>query len=143
MKSPLILSLCLAAATTVQAQMPAGDALPGFDRLDADGDGRLSREDTDRLRQAIFARLDRNGDGVVSTDEVIARQQLMQMQSELRQARLALTAARMDADADGAITLQDFSARLDLFAFADADGDGGISAEEAAALRARLSRLRP
>ena len=139
----LIFILSLTLTGPALAEGPLGGDLPGFDRLDADGDGQLSRAEVDSLREALFARFDRNGDGVITTDEVIAQQQLIQMRAELRQARLALTAAQMDRDADGAITPREFTARADLFALADADGDDAISAEEAAQLRARLTRLRP
>jgi Ca2+-binding EF-hand superfamily protein len=101
----------------------------------------VSREEAERVRLMIFAQLDGNGDGVISTQEIVARQQLMQMRSELRQSRLALAAARLDSDTDGAITREEFSALPDFFALIDRDGDDVISAEEAQQMRDRLSAL--
>lgn len=144
MKKLILIGFCMALTAPANAQMAMfGDDLPAFKRIDQNDDGVISREEIDRVRGLKFARLDRNSDGVISTDEVIARQDLIQMRSELRQARLALTAARLDSDADGAITPEEFDGLPDFFALIDADGDGGISEDEAQNARERLSALRP
>ncbi len=143
MKSLSLLGAILIIATSADAQVFRGNDLPGFERLDADGDGVLSREEANRVRQMIFAHLDGNGDGVISTNEVVARQQLMQMRSEMRQARLALTAAQLDTNADGAITIEEYAGLPDFFALIDLNGDDGISADEAARMQERMSVLRP
>ena len=38
-------------------------------RFDADGDGRITREEMNAGVQALFKTLDKNGDGVVTADE--------------------------------------------------------------------------
>ena len=138
MKPIPFLFVCLLAATGVSAQILDDNALPGFDRLDADSDGLVTRDEANRASQSVFAKLDGNGDGVISTNEVIARQQMIQLRSEHRQSRLALTAARLDADADGMITVEEFAALPDFFALIDQNGDDMISAEEASRMRDRL-----
>ncbi|WP_412562192.1 EF-hand domain-containing protein [Thalassobius sp. MITS945101] len=144
MKKLTLIGLCIALAAPAYAQMAmVGDDLPAFERIDENGDGVVSREEVNRLRDLRFTRLDRNSDGVISTDEVIARQDLILKRAELRQSRLALTAERLDSDADGAITREEFGGLPDFFALIDADGDGGISEDEAQNARQRLSALRP
>ncbi len=143
MRSIPLIGLCLVIATAGHAQMADQDGPPRFERLDADADGFISREEAERARENGFARLDSNGDGVITTQEIIARQQIMQMRSELWQARLALAAAQMDTDGDGAITPEEFAARQPVFDMADLDGDDRISQDEAGEMRGRLRAVRP
>lgn len=142
MKALLLTAIGLFMATSANAGMLSVDGIPGFDRLDADGDGVVTREEANVFRQFVFQRLDGNNDGAISTNEVVAHQQMMQMRLELRQSRIALAAARLDADGDGAITAQEFADLPDFFALIDIDGDDLISSEEAASIRDRLSSLR-
>ncbi len=49
---------------------------------------------------------------------------------------------RLDTNMDGAITIEEYVALPDFFAFVDPDGDNAISKAESAQLRDRLSALR-
>src|SRR5690606_28300302 len=52
--------------TRAEAQQHAAQA---FERLDANGDGRLDAADREARHQARFDRLDANGDGAISREE--------------------------------------------------------------------------
>lgn len=88
-------------------------------RLDADGDGQLTRAEY----AAPFAMLDTDRSGVIEPGEMAP--------GGPGGARLA----RLDRDGDGKLTRAEFEAP---FARLDRDGDGVVSAAEMAAIRARL-----
>lgn len=92
----------------------AGDVPTRFDRMDRDGDGRLSPEEFRNAMLRVYTDLDRDGDGTLSSDE----------QPPLR-------------DRDGKaierapIKIAELAAAIDLmFAQVDADGDGFLSRAE-------------
>ena len=43
-----------------------------FDRMDANGDGKVTRAEAQAAGDAFFAKLDKNGDGVVTKEELKA-----------------------------------------------------------------------
>ena len=59
----------------VHAAGPGADmreARPGFEMLDADGDGNISVAEMKAFGQSKFDEMDSNGDGVVTADEMAA-----------------------------------------------------------------------
>lgn len=98
---------------------PGGGPADMLARLDADGDGKLTRAEF----AAPFAMLDRDGNGVIDTSEMPA--------GGPGGGRLA----RLDTDGDGKLTRAEFEAP---FARLDRDGDGVASQAEMAAIRARF-----
>lgn len=88
-------------------------------RLDADGDGKLTRAEF----AAPFAMLDRDGNGVIDASEMPAG------------GPGGGHLARFDTDGDGKLTRAEFEAP---FARLDRDGDGAVSPAEMAAIRARF-----
>ncbi|MGB0682546.1 MAG: EF-hand domain-containing protein [Magnetovibrionaceae bacterium] len=48
-------------------------AVQRFDQLDQDGDGEVSKAETDARMDFMLARMDRNGDGVITPDEMTRR----------------------------------------------------------------------
>ena len=133
MKSMLSLVAALATATLVTSCTPPSN----FDIADRDGDGRLSKEETEKaLLSAIFANGDPNGDGKLSFDE-------------LSQADPDYPRSRFDArdlDGDGFVTpneLDRFAAENDSFdaliTSIDEDGDGYVNRAEADVFNERLA----
>ncbi len=85
----------LTAATAAHAGGPGADAgLLPFARMDADGDGFLTREEVRKAREARFAKYDANGDGKVTLAEFVAG----------TEAWLAI----IDRNGDGKVDLSDF-----------------------------------
>ena len=79
-----------------------------IERMDTDGDGRVSREEFNPRRESPFNRVDGNGDGVATLDEI--NQHIADRMAEMAE-RHAEMQSRM----------QDF------FTGADADGDGMVT----------------
>ncbi len=93
-----------------------------FERLDADGNGRIDKQEFARGGAAMFGRLDADGDGVITLEE---------LEDTARRERIKRRFERMDADADGRVTKAEFAAAGDkLFAHLDENADGYLSMGE-------------
>lgn len=129
-KTP-ILALILAAAFVAGPAMAKDGGQRAermFERLDVDGDGRISKAEADERRAAGFARMDANGDGAVTREEQeAAREERRENRAERAERRFS----NLDADGDDRITRSEFDAQGDeRFAAADANGDGFLSMDE-------------
>lgn len=134
-------------ATAVFSVTAMTNAQPGggLMRLDADGDGRVSRDEF-RLPERggrMFGRSDLNGDGTVTRDEVMqsledARND--ETRSDARQDKVLARFDAVDTDGNGVMTTEE--ARLATFMRLDADGDSFITDDEARAARDRRHRMR-
>jgi len=98
--------------------------------LDTDQDGVVSREEFAQ-RVDPFARLDHNGDGVLSLED---REGGPGFGRPQRGTGVASLVGLADADRDGAVSADEWSAYLDnlhsIFAELDQDGDGRVSSQE-------------
>ena len=105
-----------------------------MERLDSNGDGRLSSSEFAERGARMFERLDDDGDGAISRAEIDA------MQEKRRAKRAERAAARFDeadANGDGRVTRAEFEDRSDArFAEIDANSDGYAAADELRAHRA-------
>lgn len=101
-------------------EVPAeADAGTTFDRFDLNRDGQLSRDEFMQLRRALFA-----------VGYINANQQLDAAEYELL--RLLAEAGWEDANHDGRLNFGELRANLALiFAHADQNADGALSADEA------------
>lgn len=115
-----------------------------FAELDADKDGKVTKEEAAAFRALKVAELDANKDGLVSADELVA----MQVKEFERGAseRAARLVERMDTDGDGLLSGAEMAVRTErsdrFFDRIDTDGDGAISQAEADAARDRMADLR-
>lgn len=120
-------------AAPAMAQQPNPDEM--LARADANGDGNISMDEAMALRAQSFAQLDRNGDGVISGDDRPRGPFAARFDQAFEQVE-----ANFDGDRDGQVTEDEMmSAPAPAFERGDLDGDGVLTAEEMAALRAEAS----
>lgn len=122
-----------------------------FARADADGDRTLSVEEFTTQGLERFINADADGDGLVTADEMVAartqavneRRQAMQerqaeraerhaeRRGERMQTRAERMIQRLDADEDGAVSIEEATAASEaLFARMDRDDDGSLEPRE-------------
>ena len=134
-----IFGLCaIAMAGTALANepgMPRGEKI--FGRIDADHNGKISREELMPQTARRFLKVDANADGTVTTSEIDG---WLKPLMERRKTRIL---SRMDADKNGDVSRQELDLFIEaLFKEADSDQDGGVSLTEARAFRmSRMDKL--
>ena len=122
----------IAGATLAQA---AGDKQgPGpqmkFEEIDANSDGKLSKDEMATHRAARFKAADTDGDGLLSAEEMKA--QAMAKMGRRADKRVSKMIKHHDADEDGKLSMDEMKSmkRMSMFERADTDGDGAISKAE-------------
>lgn len=121
----------LAAAQNTPAQERGGR----FFEADANNDGVVTRQEFDASRTAHFARLDADGNGQLT------REEMRQHAGGQRGQRGGHQLSRADANSDGNITRDEFLARpTQMFDRLDANNDGVISEAERPQRRERGER---
>jgi EF hand len=116
--------------TPALAQDAAGrEAMAGviFARLDANGDGQVTRDEAVAMKEKSFARADKNGDGRLDTEELDRAQARLAKVSEFAMTERVM---RLDSDGDNALSLAEYTAATPFFTLIDADGNGAISQAE-------------
>ncbi len=117
------LGLSLAA---LGAMAQPGEGRPGgggFDRLDTDGDGKITVEEFSARHQALIEAADTDGDGAVSKEEMKAYHEARR--KEWREKR------NPDKNKDGVVDRYEFMAAAEArFERMDKDGDSVISEDE-------------
>lgn len=112
-----------------------------FGAIDADKDGKITKDEIAAFRAARAAAIDANGDGKLGAEELAAMQmQGMQDRANQRAARMI---ERMDTDGDGLLTAAEMAAGHDgmpMFERIDADGDGAITQDEVDNARAQIGK---
>lgn len=117
-----------------------------FEEIDANNDGKITKEEIAAMGQARFAKADADGDGFLSLDEMNA--QGLEVAKKRIAERSAMMLEHMDANKDGKLSMDEMQAAKDngprgkmgdrMFDRADADGDGAISKDEFDAAQARM-----
>jgi len=129
----LALAAAIAAATSLAVNAGPRDGgsrghgglSNAFERIDANGDGVVSRAEYDAHIAQRQAGLDRNGDGTVTFEEAKAFREAQ------REARARARFARLDTNGDGIVSVDEAGARSErLFEFLDRNDDGMIERDE-------------
>ncbi len=132
----------MAGAAVASSDKPGKDHRPhhSFEELDANGDGKVTREEMETHMQARFEGADTNGDGSLSRDELLAR--VKEDQAKRADKYVSHMIERHDANGDGALTMEEMRSRKHgkRFDKMDADGDGAISKAEFEAMRGKHKR---
>lgn len=162
MRTKYLLAASTAVLMAAVAVAAPGMGGRGFDKLDANSDGSITRAEVDAQAAERFAKIDSNRDGFVSQAEMTAHHETMRSQRaekmkeraaaggeraekradrmEKRGERMAKRGgdhfARRDANSDGRISLAEFQAGGDkMIARFDADKNGVVTKDEMAKAR--------
>ncbi|RVE85126.1 EF-hand domain-containing protein [Sinorhizobium meliloti] len=135
MASSVLVTALIAALSLPAFSAQAQTASPILQRLDANNDGAVSRNEIVAASAKLFARLDVNGDGVIDEDETEWLREAIMDRATAMQARLGNQMRRLDASGDGKVSRDEFRDRRLFFDLADGDGDGKLSDPEFLVIR--------
>ena len=125
----LLLSSCVALAQ--------GRDSSALEQADANLDGKVTKQEYNDARAALFARMDRSGDGFI--DDADAREGA----NERGQRAAAAMRGRIDSNGDGKVSKEEFvNAPTTVFDKFDADKNGELDAKELEAARAAAGKWR-
>lgn len=135
-------TLTIATLLIAIATVPAS-AQPGrLAAVDLNNDGAISQDEATEARRQMFSRLDRNADGQISIEEMQSARNTVKATAQMVDAMIVIRTRRMDADGNGALSMDEFIAKNPMFERIDRNGDGVASAEEIAEARAKFATWR-
>jgi len=121
----LVTLMSFAAAPAVaQSQDQIQQLLVNFDRIDANGDGVISRAEYRNVQAVRWSEIDRNGDGYLTEDDFprIAHARVRTQLAEI---------SYLDTNDDGRISLDEFlNGPPPVFQQADRNDDGALTRSE-------------
>lgn len=128
--------------------MGGGMPMIQFEEADADGDGKVTREEAAAHARAKFDAADTDGNGRLSDAEI--RAAVEKRAEEARQRRFERMATRMiermDSDGDGEVSFDEMPGQRSMqdrmFDRLDSDGDGAVSDAEMRAARDKMQERR-
>lgn len=126
-------TLMIAAAAAVLATGMAAPAMATIAKMDANGDGKVTRQEMEAKKLAKTMRLDKNGDGRITKAEyaatMMSRYEAKGMDAARAQAKIDRLFAKTDLNHDGFLSPDEIKKAADRhFAKMDVNGSGYIPA---------------
>ncbi len=119
-----------------------GAMMPAFEEMDANGDGKVTKEEIATFRAAQIAALDTDKDGNLSEAELIAGKKMREDAREAKMAKRMIE--RQDTNKDGVLSVEEMAGPADrgdrMFDRIDTDDDGAISKAEADAAKEKMGK---
>jgi hypothetical protein len=108
------------------------DSHEKFQKMDTNGDGRVSRDEHASFAKSKFAKMDANGDNSVTTAEMeSAWQKHAGKRTDGKQLSAADKLNKLDKNGDGRLSAEEHtSGTADMFQQMDANSDGSLSESE-------------
>ncbi|WP_417211527.1 EF-hand domain-containing protein [Antarctobacter sp.] len=109
-----------------------------FEQIDADKDGKITKDEMEAFRTARFEAADTDGDGKLSQDEMTAARDARRVE------RMKTMVDRLDTDGDGLLSAEELAAGGPkrgpdaMFDRLDADKDGALTMEEMQQARGKM-----
>ncbi|OPZ11610.1 MAG: transaldolase/EF-hand domain-containing protein [candidate division BRC1 bacterium ADurb.BinA364] len=120
---------------------PPGATISLFMRYDADGDGKISKDEMPEKMRPFLASMDSNGDGFVDEEEAGALAQKAVPAAPAPGAP-SVSFLRYDQDNDGAVSREEMPEALGhLIDRLDANGDGKVDRAELDQMRQRMESM--
>lgn len=120
---------------------PDGPMAPKLEELDANKDGKITRDEVKAKEKAFFAEVDTNKDGFATAEEMTAHHEKKreEMRKKMEAERHQQMLEKLDTNKDGKISEAEFTARPNpRFDMADSNDDGVIDETEMAAIKDRM-----
>jgi Ca2+-binding EF-hand superfamily protein len=117
----ILMTTCILASPALAEAGARGDRM--FQRLDADADGQVTLAEVTARKTEMFTTADANADGLLDAAEREAMREAVHR-------RMTADGLPGDTDADGNLSLAEFTGINPLFDRADADGNGIVTRAE-------------
>ena len=100
--------------------------------------GPISIEEAEARAAERFSRIDADGDGTLTREELFSEERRQERVGERRQRKFE----RLDADGDGTVSAEEYGKRMERLLALDSDQDGQVTREELRAAKHRKKSKR-